>query len=181
VRNEGHQTGPAYAATREALAGLYPRDLRERRDRHRSAWTPGRGRYGCRGERCRAHHGSAAEGGFKGIAGRFARRGLLRFGVPIAADRRFTRLDTQASLEVHLRRAGTTSPDLMAALRKALSPEASADERERFASSWKARTAAMLLTSQASANEYAGQREGVLMGVIDAPDCAKALLNQARK
>ena len=44
--------------------------------------------------------GAANEGGFKGLAGRFGRQGLLRFGVPMAGEIRFTRLDSGRSVEV---------------------------------------------------------------------------------
>jgi hypothetical protein len=49
--------------------------------------------------------GAAGAGGFKGIAGRFVRSGLLVFGAPIGADLRFTRLDIGRWVEVDLRRA----------------------------------------------------------------------------
>lgn len=38
--------------------------------------------------------GAAAEGGFKGIAGRFSRRDLLRFGADVDGDIAFERVDT---------------------------------------------------------------------------------------
>lgn len=44
--------------------------------------------------------GAANAGGFKGLAGRFGRQGLLRFGVPMTGDIRFTRLDTGRSVEL---------------------------------------------------------------------------------
>lgn len=48
--------------------------------------------------------GAATEGGFKGIAGRFARGGLLGFGAAIASDLWFTRLDSGRAVEVNLPR-----------------------------------------------------------------------------
>jgi hypothetical protein len=87
--------------------------------------------------------GAAGEGGFKGIAGRFARRGLLAFGAPIAADLRFTRVDTGRSVEIDLARAPAMDEDLTASLRRALSPQASVAERDRFARAWQGRVAAM--------------------------------------
>jgi hypothetical protein len=87
--------------------------------------------------------GAAAEGGFKGLAGRFARRGLLQFGAQVGAQLRFTRLDTGASVEVDLPHA-TPAPELVAALRRALQPEASAEEREAFGRAWQARVTGML-------------------------------------
>jgi hypothetical protein len=82
--------------------------------------------------------GAAGEGGFKGIAGRFERRGLLSFAAPIAAEMRFTRLDTGASVEVDLRQPAPMTPELRAALGRALE-----GERESFARAWQARVAEM--------------------------------------
>ncbi|MDZ5455217.1 hypothetical protein [Azohydromonas lata] len=44
--------------------------------------------------------GAANEGGFKDLAGRFARQGLLRFGVAMSGEIRFTRLDTGRRVEL---------------------------------------------------------------------------------
>jgi hypothetical protein len=148
VKLTGHScptVAGAWLATRRALSELYPGE------------TPERGaiRVGLRG---RAEEGvtgviasvaglvtgAAGEGGFKGLAGRFERRGLLAFGAPIASELRFTRLDTGRSVDVDLPRAASASPGLIAALRGALSPDASAEEREGFASAWQARVAELL-------------------------------------
>jgi hypothetical protein len=152
VKLTGHScptVAAAYAATLEALAALYPGELPQRgaiavelRARVEEGVT------GVVASVAGLITGAAAEGGFKGIAGRFERRGLMRFGAPIGADLRFTRLDTGASREVDLRHAASASPELAAQLRRALSPEASAEERARFAASWQARTAALLLNAQ---------------------------------
>jgi hypothetical protein len=149
VKLTGHScptVAAAYAATLEALAALYPGELPERGAI--AVELRGRVEEGVTGVVASVAGlitGAAAEGGFKGIAGRFERRGLLRFGAPISADLRFTRLDTGAAVETDLRHAAAMSPDLMAGLRRALSPESSADERKDFARSWQARAAAVLL------------------------------------
>ena len=153
VKLTGHScptVAAAYAATLEALASLYPGETPERG----AIAVELRGRVdegvtGVVASVAGLITGAAAEGGFKGIAGRFERRGLMRYGAPILADLRFTRLDTGASREIDLRHAASASPDLAAQLRRALSPQATAEERERFASSWQARTAALLLAPQA--------------------------------
>lgn len=88
--------------------------------------------------------GAAAEGGFKGIAGRFERRGLLVFGAAIEGDLRFTRLDTGASAEVELEHAAPAAPELIGALRRAVAPNATEAERTAFADAWQARVAGML-------------------------------------
>lgn len=92
--------------------------------------------------------GAAAEGGFKGIAGRFERRGLLVFGAPIARELRFTRLDNGASVEADPHAVAPAAPELIGALRRALFPDASRAERKAFADAWQARVAAMLETGK---------------------------------
>jgi len=148
VKLTGHScptVAGAYAATREALAALYPGELPERgairvelRERLED------GVAGVVASVASFITGAAGEGGFKGLAGRFARRGLLQLGAPITADLRFTRLDSGASVDVNLQRAPAMSPELMAGLRRALSPEASPAEREGFGHAWQARVAEML-------------------------------------
>ena len=88
--------------------------------------------------------GAAGEGGFKGIAGSFVRRGLLVFGAPIGADLRLTRLDTGRSVEVDLPAPPPMAPGMRDALRRALSPQASAAERAAFARGWQGRVEALL-------------------------------------
>lgn len=141
----------AYLATAEALARLYPRELPERGAMR--VELRGRVEEGVTGVVASVAGlitGAAAEGGFKGLAGRFERRGLLVYGAPIAADLRFTRLDTGARVEIDLRDAPPMSPQLMADLRRALSPGASPAERESFARSWQARVSELLDLDQVS-------------------------------
>lgn len=148
VKLTGHScptVAGAYSATLEALAQLYPGELPERGAV--AVELRGRAEEGTTGVVASVAgliSGAAAEGGFKGVAGRFQRRGLLSFGAPISGDLRFTRLDTGASVEIYLRDAAAMSSDLVAALRRALSPDASAPERDAFGKAWQARTAAML-------------------------------------
>jgi hypothetical protein len=146
VKLTGHScptVAGAYLATAEALGRLYPGELPERgairvelRERLED------GVAGVVASVAGLITGAAGEGGFKGIAGRFARRGLLQFGAPIAADLRFTRLDSGASVEANLPHAAP-SPELVADLRRALSAQAGAGERAAFGRAWQARVAAM--------------------------------------
>lgn len=147
VKLTGHScptVAGAYAVTRDALAALYPGELPERgairvelRERLED------GVAGVVASVVGLITGAAAEGGFKGLAGRFARRGLLQFGAPIGAELRFTRLDTGASVEVDLPRAAP-APELIASLRRALSPQSSAEDRAAFGRAWQARVPAIL-------------------------------------
>ena len=82
--------------------------------------------------------------GFKGIAGRFVRRGLLVFGAPIQADLRLTRLDSGQWVEAELRHAPAMSPELATALRRALAPGAPREARAAFAGGCQQRVEALL-------------------------------------
>jgi len=147
VKLTGHScptVAGAWLATVEALGRLYPGELPERggvRVEVREALEEGVS--GVVASVAGLLTGAAGDGGFKGIAGRFSRRGLLRFGAPLTADLRFTRLDSGRSVEIDLPRANAMSEDLAASLRRALSPQTSASERRRFAKGWQERVAAM--------------------------------------
>jgi len=150
VKLAGHScptVAGAYLMTRAALAHLYPREL------------PQRG--GIRVELCGAQEegvvgvvasvatlitGATGPGGFKGLAGRHVRRGLLSFGVPMRGEMRFTRADSQATVEVsfHLD-ALPRSPALGGLMQAGLAAGAPAEAREAFARAWQERVRAILL------------------------------------
>ena len=148
VKLTGHScptVAGAWLATVEALRRLYPGEVPERgaiRVELRAELEEGVA--GVVASVAGLVTGAAGEGGFKGIAGRFQRRGLLAFGAPIAADLRFTRLDTGAAVEADLVPAPPGPPDLPQRLRRALSPDASDADRQAFAAAWQARVAEML-------------------------------------
>lgn len=85
--------------TRRALARLYPEELPRRGEvcvELRGGLEEGV--VGVMASIASLVTGAANEGGFKGLAGRFGRRALLRFGVPLAGEIRFTRIDTGISV-----------------------------------------------------------------------------------
>ena len=147
VKLTGHScptVAAAYRASAEALGQLYPGELPERGAiRVELRGRVDQGVTGVVAAVAGFISGAAGEGGFKGIAGSFARRGLLQFGAAIAGDLRFTRLDTGASVEVDLPHS-SASAELTAALRRALSHDASASEKEHFARAWQARVREVL-------------------------------------
>lgn len=141
VKVAGHScptVAGAWLITRAALARLYPGE------------TPQRGEI--RVELCQAINegvagviasvaglvtGAANEGGFKGLAGRFARNGLLRFSVPMRGEIRFTRLDNSRSVELSHRPQVVPRPaSINKQLRDALAPQASTAARCAFAEAW---------------------------------------------
>lgn len=148
VKLAGHScptVAGAYLATLKALGSLYPGEIPERGAiRVELRGRVEEGVTGVVASVAALITGAAGEGGFKGIAGRFERRGLLVFGAPIASDLRFTRLDTGQALEQDLPRAAAMSPDLMNGLRRSLSPDTAAEEREAFGRGWQARVAELL-------------------------------------
>ena len=153
VKLSGHScptVAAAYQATLEALDQLYPNNVPERgaiRVELRGAIAEGT--TGVVASVAGLITGAAGDGGFKGIAGRFARSGLLSFDARIASDLRFTRLDTAQSVEVNLRHPASMASDVMRGLRIALSSDASTAERDEFAQAWQARVEAMLLPAAA--------------------------------
>lgn len=90
--------------------------------------------------------GAAGEGGFKGLAGRHARRSLLRHGVTLPAEVRFTRLDSSAAVALDYNPAAVPpDPALPALMQRLLSGAAGADEAAEFARLWQDRVRRILL------------------------------------
>ncbi len=143
VKLTGHScptVAGAWLMTRTALARLYadtlPRrgelrvELRQRSDE---------GVAGVVASVAGLITGAANEGGFKGLAGRFGRQGLLRFGVAMSGDIRFSRLDTGRTVElVHNPRAVSRPAALTRLLQRASAPEADVAARRAFAGAWQA-------------------------------------------
>jgi hypothetical protein len=88
--------------------------------------------------------GAAADNGFQGLAGRFARKGLMRFD-PHAAGFVFRRADTGAAVRVRYDPSPVPPPaELQALMQRALAPESGAEDRARFARAWRGRVLALL-------------------------------------
>lgn len=81
--------------------------------------------------------GAAGDGGFKGLAGRHSRRGLLCYDAPIEGTLRFTRLDTGASVEATSHsEVVERPPELRSLMHAALDPSAEARARRAFGECW---------------------------------------------
>jgi hypothetical protein len=150
VKLAGHScptVAGAYLMTRAALARLYPGETPRRgelRVELRDAQEAGV--VGVVANVAALITGAAGPGGFKGLAGRHVRRGLLAFGVPMRGEMRFTRLDTGTSVEVSFRMdALPRTPTLTALMQAALAPNAAAVARSAFAQAWQERVRAILL------------------------------------
>jgi hypothetical protein len=90
--------------------------------------------------------GAARPGGFKGLAGRHARRDLLAFGIPMRGERRFTRLDNGHSVEVsHHPEAAPRLAELRLQVQAAPGHRAESAQRDAFAQSWQGWVRAILI------------------------------------
>lgn len=140
VKAAGHScptVAGAWLMTRKALAHLYPGELPRRGgirvELHRALDD---GVAGVIGSVAGFITGAANEGGFKGLGGQFARQGLLRFGVPMAGDIRFTRVDSGQAIELGFRPQAVPRPDALVNAMPPPSPQADGARRRAFAIAW---------------------------------------------
>jgi hypothetical protein len=150
VKLAGHScptVAAAWLMTRAALARLYPAELPRRGEIQVELRQPiDEGVAGVIASVAALVTGAANEGGFKGLAGRFARRGLLRFGVPMSGEIRFTRMDSGQSVGLsHRPQTVVRPPALSELLREASAPQASAAARRAFADAWQAWVRAIVI------------------------------------
>ena len=148
VRLAGHScptVAGAWLAARTALAALYPGALPERggvdvalRDAADAGVT------GVVARVVSLVTGAAGDDGFKGIAGRFVRRGLMRFGAPVDGEWRATRRDDARAVDVSVRIDRVPGdPRLRAAMAGALAGDAEA--LEALGALWQDRVRRLLL------------------------------------
>ena len=141
VKLAGHScptVAGAWLMTVKALARLYGDELPRRGEvRAELRQTHDEGVAGVIGNVAGLLTGAAGDGGFKGLAGRFSRRGLLAYGAPIDGDIRYTRTDTGKSVEVAYHPEVVERPaELKALMQAALLPSADAQARRAFGSAW---------------------------------------------
>ncbi len=150
VRLTGHScptVAGAWLMARRALTHLFPGELAERgslRLELREAREAGT--TGVVANVLGLITGAADAGGFKGLNGRFARCGLLHFGVAMEGEVRFTRLDSGAAVAVAYA-PGRVAPDpaLSPLMQKVVAGLASAAERAEFGRLWQERVRRLLV------------------------------------
>lgn len=150
VKLAGHScptVAGAWLMTRTALARLYPEGTPQRGGLRVDMRQPAdAGVAGVIASVAALITGAANESGFKGLAGRFGRQGLLSFAVPIDGEMRFTRMDTGQSIELaHHPQAVSRPAGLAELMRDALAPQADAATRRAFARAWQSWVRTMLL------------------------------------
>ncbi len=150
VRLAGHScptVAGAYLMTHRALTALYPEGRPQRGGvRVELAAAVGDGTAGVTASVTGLLTGAAGEGGFKGLAGQYARRDLLQFGAAFDGDLRFTRLDTGASLvTTYHPQIVPPLPEMQALMPAVLSGSARAQERAEFGRLWQMRVKRLLI------------------------------------
>ena len=150
VKLAGHScptVAGAWLMTRAALARLYPGQTPHRGEVRVALREPqDAGVTGVIASVAGLVTGAAGSGGFKGLAGRHARRDLLAYGEPMRGDMRFTRLDNGQSVEVsHHPVAAPRPAQLRMQMQAALAPQADSPEREAFAQTWQGWVRAILI------------------------------------
>ncbi|TCS73825.1 hypothetical protein EDC61_10147 [Sulfuritortus calidifontis] len=150
VKLAGHScptVAGAYLMTLKALGRLYPDRLPERggvRVELREAQAAGT--TGVTAAVAGLITGAAGEGGFKGLGGRFSRRGLLSFAVDMAGELRFTRADTGAAVEAAYHpEIVPPDPAMQPLMARLMSGEARMDERQEFGRLWQLRVKRLLI------------------------------------
>lgn len=146
VKQSGHACptiAGAYGLVLTAMKQLYPNETPVRGQI--SVRCPDTAESGSMGPLSQAISfltGAAAENGFKGLAGRFVRRGLLSFSGENNPDPafHFTRLDTNQRVSLVYRpELIPGDPSMGQLLQKILSDQASPEEEQRFGALWQER------------------------------------------
>jgi hypothetical protein len=150
VKLAGHScptVAGAWLMTRTALARLYPDGTPQRGGMQvELRQAADEGVAGVIASVAGLITGAASEGGFKGLAGRFGRQGLLRFGEAMTGEIRFTRLDGGGSVELaHSPHAVPRPAGLADMMRDALAPQSDEATRKGFAEAWQGWVRAILL------------------------------------
>lgn len=150
VKLAGHScptVAGAYLMTSRVLNALYGDDMPERGDiRVDFRESQDSGVVGVTASVIGMLTGAAGIGGFKGLAGNFSRRDLLRFDAELPGEVRFTRQDNGDSLSAELHLAHIPpDPRMGPLLQRLLAGERDAVVAEVFATLWQDRVRQILV------------------------------------
>lgn len=150
VKLAGHScptVASAYGLTRQALRALYGESLPERGGvRVEFAGDVGTGVTGVIANVVSLLTGAAGDGGFKGLGGRFERRGLLAFHSDVPLEIRYTRLNDGRHVDAAVDLSGVAAdPETGPLLQRCLAGAATPAERQRFGALWQDRVRRILL------------------------------------
>ncbi|KAA0890757.1 FmdE family protein [Pusillimonas sp. ANT_WB101] len=149
VKLAGHScptVAGAYLMTRNALKKLYGDDLPERGDiKVEFQDDQTNGVTGVIANVISMITGATIDTGFKGLGGKYDRRGLLFFNVDIPGEIRYTRLDTGAAITTSYHASIVPpSPELMPALRTIIAGQGDSVRNEEFGQAWQERVRKIL-------------------------------------
>ena len=144
VKSAGHScptVAGAYIITSEGLKALYPDALAVRGDiKVEFKESLEEGVSGVISNVVSQITGATDKSGFKGLNGKFARHSLMSFNANTQASVKFTRVDTQKSVEVTYNPSSVMpNPDMQPLMQKMMQGAATPDELKEFGALWQDR------------------------------------------
>jgi len=144
VKSAGHScptVAGAYIITLEGLKALYPDSLAVRGNvKVEFAEALEDGVAGVIANVISQITGATDKSGFKGLGGKFARHSLMDFNSNIEASARFTRVDTNKSVDVTYNPSNVMpNPDMQPLMQKMMQGAATPDEIKEFGVLWQDR------------------------------------------
>ncbi len=144
VKSAGHSCPTvlgAYLMTFRALKELYPNEIPIRGEiKIEFSTKQNDGVTGVISNVMSNITGATYDTGFKGLAGNFDRRHLMFFERNIVSNARFTRVDTQSSVDVFYDASSVgMSEELQPLMQKYLAKKANEDEQKKFGKLWQQR------------------------------------------
>ena len=150
VKSAGHScptVAGAYLMTLKALKALYPHETAIRGEiKVAFKESMEEGVAGVIGNVISQITGATDKSGFKGLNGKFARHSLMDFGAEITSSARFTRVDTNASVDVFYNpNVVPPLPDMQPLMQKVMSGSAEAEDIKAFGIFWQERVERILI------------------------------------
>ena len=150
VQAAGHScptVAGAYLMTYKALEALYPNEIAERGNiKVEFKENIEEGVAGVIANVISNITGATRITGFKGIAGKFVRHSLMSFDAETNSSARFTRLDTNKTVEVYYNPSMVGgSPMMQPLMQKTIGGMASEEEKAEFGKLWQARVKAIII------------------------------------
>lgn len=150
VQSAGHScptVAGAYLMTLKSLEALYPNEIPERGNiKVEFKENIEEGVAGVIANVISNITGATRITGFKGIAGKYVRHSLMSFDAKINASARFTRMDTNKSVEVYYNPSSVGgSPMMQPLMQKIIAGMASPSEKIEFRNLWQSRVRAIII------------------------------------
>jgi len=150
VKSAGHScptVAGAYLMTLKALKALYPNELPVRGNIKVAFKEPmEEGVAGVIGNVVSHLTGATDKSGFKGLKGKFARHSLMEFNAGLHSSARFTRIDTNESVDIFYNpNVVPPLPDMQSLMQKVLGGSAEAEDIKAFGIFWQERVERILM------------------------------------